>query len=258
MLYSKINQRHIQKKCAREMLPYKDSCAGRCFIVGSGPSLTVDDLELIQNEVSFSSNRIYGIFPRTSWRPTYYACQDDGVILELKDKFYEISDQVGTMFLSGNQMRVYEKKLKKKKNVKFMYIKNTPEGAKTFDIDVTDGIHNGINISYTLIELAIYMGFRELYLIGIDHNYITKTDKDGATVLEGNSRENYFEGIAPLKLESKVAMKQDSSWEDARTQCFINAKRYADAHGIKIVNATRGGKLEVFPREALESIMARQ
>lgn len=256
MFISKINQHRIQKKCARDMQPYKDTCSGRCFVVGSGPSLTVDDLELIKDEVSFSSNRIYGIFPKTSWRPTYYACQDDGVILELRDKFYDISDQVGTMFLSGNQMRKYKRRLKKKNNVRFMYIDSTEEGKKQFDIDVTDGIHNGINVSYTLIELAIYMGFTEIYLIGVDHNYKT-IEKNGVKVLEGNSNSNYFEGIAPLKLESVVDTDRDGSWEDARTQCFINAKKYADANGIRIVNSTRGGKLEVFPRESLETVLAK-
>jgi len=29
---------------------------------------------------------------------------------------------------------------------------------------------------------------------------------------------------------------------------FEKAKEYADGHGIKIYNATRGGKLEVFER----------
>lgn len=256
MLWAKINQYLIQKKCARDMLPFKNTRSGRCFVVGSGPSLTVEDLEAIRHEVSFSSNRIYGIFPKTLWRPTYYACQDDGVILELRDRFYEISEQVRTMFLSGNQMRKYEDRLKKKENVRFMYIKNTAEGSRSFDIDVPDGIHNAINISYTLIELAVYMGFQEIYLIGIDHNYSTSINQNGEQVLDGNSRDNYFDGIAPLKLESKINLSKDNSWEDARTQCFVNAKRYADDHGIKIVNATRGGKLEVFPRDTLEHILA--
>ena len=255
MFISRINQYIIQKKCAKDMIGYKNTQSGRCFVVGSGPSLTIDDLEMIKNEISFSSNRIYSLFSKTEWRPTFYACQDDGVILELKDKFYDISNQVGTMFLSGNQMRIYDDKLKKKNNVKFMYIKNTPEGVRQFDIDVTDGIHNAINIAYTMIELSIYMGFKEIYLIGIDHNYKTKTNQDGEVVLDGNSRDNYFDGIAPLSLESKVGLKNGSSWEDARTQCFINAKKYADSNNIKIFNATRGGKLEVFPRVTLETVI---
>ncbi len=33
-------------------------------------------------------------------------------------------------------------------------------------------------------------------------------------------------------------------------------KKYADRHGIKIYNATRGGNLEVFPRVQLEDVLA--
>lgn len=254
-LVSKINQYFIKKKCAKEMASYRNTKSGRCFIVGTGPSLTIKDLESIRGETTFASNRIFGLFSKTAWRPTYYAVQDDGVILELKDQFYDISNQVGTMFLAGNEMRKYKSKLKRKKNVKFMYIKNTPTGTRQFDIDVTDGIHNAINVSYTLVELAIFMGFTEIYLIGIDHNYKTIINENGEEVLDGNSKDNYFDGITPLKFEAKVNIGQNSRWEDARTQCFINAKKYADQNGIKIINATRGGKLEVFPRQSLESIL---
>ena len=41
---------------------------------------------------------------------------------------------------------------------------------------------------------------------------------------------------------------------DQSTLTFLAAKRYADAHGIKIYNATRGGKLEVFPRVEFDSL----
>lgn len=35
---------------------------------------------------------------------------------------------------------------------------------------------------------------------------------------------------------------------DFATMTFEKAREYADGHGIKIYNATRGGKLEVFER----------
>ena len=36
---------------------------------------------------------------------------------------------------------------------------------------------------------------------------------------------------------------------------YLAAKRYAEQHGIKIYNATRGGELEVFERVKLEQIV---
>lgn len=250
-----LHQKMIQAKCARDMLPYKNTKSGRCFIIGNGPSLKIADLEVLRDETTFASNRIYGLFDRTSWRPTYYASQDDGVIQEIKDKLLDVSRQVRHMFLNGNVMRIYPAQLRKQKNVSFMYIRPTAEGKKGMDIDVPDGIHNGINISYTMIELAIYMGFTEIYLLGIDHHYVTKKNNHGETVLDGNSPNNYFAGIAPLKYEAKVKEKDLTHLMDESTSAYQNAKAYADAHGIKIYNATRGGYLEVFERVNLDDVV---
>ena len=54
----------------------------RCFIVGNGPSLKVEDLEKIQNEICFGTHRIYQIFDKTYWRPMYYCAQDYKLIQE--------------------------------------------------------------------------------------------------------------------------------------------------------------------------------
>ncbi|HJD45240.1 MAG TPA: hypothetical protein H9909_00215, partial [Candidatus Mediterraneibacter norfolkensis] len=48
----------------------------RCFVIGNGPSLTAEDLELLKGEITFAANRIYMLFDRTDWRPTYYFCAD--------------------------------------------------------------------------------------------------------------------------------------------------------------------------------------
>lgn len=250
-----LHQKLVRERCRRDMLPLANCASGRCFVIGSGPSLRAEDLDMLVDEVTFASNRIYGIFGRTEWRPTYYASQDDGVLLEICDALPGVSCEVGTMILSGNVMRRYPRRLKKRKNVKFMYIETTPEGKRRFDADVPSGIHNGINISYTLIELAVFIGYREIYLLGIDHSYVTKKNEVGQTVLDGNSRSNYFEGIAPLKYEAKVSTDDMEHVMDASTAAYHNAKEYADSHGIRIMNATRGGCLEVFERVDFDSIV---
>lgn len=44
----------------------------RCFIVATGPSLTLSDLEVLKNEYTFGMNSIVKLFDKTDWRPTYY------------------------------------------------------------------------------------------------------------------------------------------------------------------------------------------
>lgn len=48
----------------------------RCFVLGNGPSLTVSDLELLKDEVTFAANKIYLCFGETNWRPTFYSVED--------------------------------------------------------------------------------------------------------------------------------------------------------------------------------------
>ena len=74
-----------------EIKSYKNIHKGqRCFIIGTGPSLTADDLNKLKNEVTFGSNRIFEIFSQTDWRPTYYMNQDYKLICKYVDEIKEI------------------------------------------------------------------------------------------------------------------------------------------------------------------------
>ena len=49
----------------RKLVALKKCCPGqRCFIVGNGPSLTIEDLEKIKNEFCFAANRIYTLYDK--------------------------------------------------------------------------------------------------------------------------------------------------------------------------------------------------
>ena len=67
----------IYRKSSYEKLKsLKDQHKGeRCFIVATGPSLRIEDLNLLRNEFTFSMNSIFLLFDETDWRPTYYGIQ---------------------------------------------------------------------------------------------------------------------------------------------------------------------------------------
>ena len=68
----------------KSLAEFKNKYAGkRCFIIGNGPSLTPSDLDLIKGEYSFAANRIYYIFEKTEWRPTFYCNQDLNVLKDM-------------------------------------------------------------------------------------------------------------------------------------------------------------------------------
>ena len=89
-LYS-IKQYFQNKAVCDELKKYKNIHQGqRCFIIGTGPSLTTDDLELLKDEITFGSNRIFEIYSRTDWRPTYYMNQDFQLIEKYADEIEKL------------------------------------------------------------------------------------------------------------------------------------------------------------------------
>ena len=71
---------------SREIRAYKNIHQGeRCFIIGNGPSLTMEDLSCLTGEHCFAANRICNAFSKTDWRPEYYMCVDSSVFKDMKD-----------------------------------------------------------------------------------------------------------------------------------------------------------------------------
>ncbi len=229
---------------AKELIKYKNKHKGqRCFIVGNGPSLTVEDLEKIKGEVSFAANRIYNIYDKTDWRPTYYSIQDYVVICK---SFNEIDKLIKTKKFVGIIPTMYHKKMK---NIVFYKLIDEPfyPEPPNFSEDVSNGIYDGWTITYTNIQMAVYMGFSEIYLMGVDHSYSVVKDSDGNLIY--NNVKDHFNA------DDK---SHDIPQTFKTTVSYISAKEYAKKNGIKIYNATRGGKLEVFERIDFDSLFRKE
>lgn len=225
----------------------KDTKKGkRCFILGNGPSLTVEDLNKLKAEDTFAFNRIYFMFDKTDWRPTYYMCVDVGVLGMNLPEIEKLS--LPTIILSD----IARCKVKEQKdNIHYIYdFSRFKLNRFEFDPpyvseDVSDHCCFCFTVTYDAIQLAIYMGYCEIYLLGIDHNYSVKADRKGR-ITRDESVKDYFEGLEKTAI---TAMNYE-----ATTTAFETARKYADEHYIVIKNATRGGKLEAFERVDFDSL----
>lgn len=231
-------------KYRRELKKLKNKHYGeRCFIIGNGPSLTIEDLELLDNEITFAANKIYRIFSKTKWRPTYYCAQDFILINQIKEEIKKIKCK--EKFIAINTKWLYKIKFN---DCKYFYLNiEEYERLPKFSRDVTKEIFEGYTVTYAMIQLANYLGFKEIYLIGVDHNYSKVIDSKG-NITCNNDVKDYFMG--------------DSNWEvfnlpnlDKSTSAYVKSKKFARENGINIFNATRGGKLEVFKRVDLNEII---
>jgi hypothetical protein len=120
----------------------------------------------------------------------------------------------------------------------FSYTENR---LPAFSDDITCGMYQCGTVTYDALQLAVYLGFRKIYLLGVDFDfsadYKAKSNHFTDNYYSEKSRTAYFERELQMK-------------------AYLAAKEYAEAHGIKIYNATRGGKLEVFERVDFDSLFA--
>lgn len=228
----------------------------RCFIIGNGPSLTSEDLEMIKGEYSFASNRIYNIFTRTNWRPTFYFCADLDVLtaeinnikkLDIKYKFIRKSFKRWKVKASDNICQFIE--------YGTYYINRSHFEKIDISTDCSKYISTSTTVTCNMIEFAIYLGFKEMYLLGIDASFPIAIYRDGTVVID-ESIKSHFDGADGIISEEKVIKSyKNFTYPEATNQCYQVYKDYAESNNILLVNCTRGGKLEVYERKRLEDVL---
>ena len=105
-----------------------------------------------------------------------------------------------------------------------------------------------------MLHLAAYMGFSEIYLLGIDFTFSEVKNEHGEVQTIQKDHALIERKDADKSQKSRNMIGAISSQKQFQLRGYKAAKKYADAHGIKIYNATRGGKLEVFPRVDFDSL----
>lgn len=218
----------------------------RCFVLGNGPSLTTSDMELLRNEVTFAANKIYLAFDQTSWRPTYYSVED---LLVAKNCREEILAVDVTTKIFAHHMLPYFGRQPNHIYARWLPPMDNKSPFREFSTDLTKGICWGSTITYSMIQMAVFMGFREIYILGLDHSYIEPdTKENGALVHSGEV--NHFHPEYRKKGERwhyPVLDRLEHSYAYAKTAC--------DKLGVSIYNASRFSKLEIFPKVSLDDVM---
>lgn len=219
---------------------FRDRFKGeRCFIIGTGPSLNSTDLKALSGELTFAvKSYIFSGFERFDLAPTFFCWSDRGTLIKSLPFLpplipegmvcffpFAVRDQVNRALGWGRRNIFF---------IRDIYEWNVHLGL--FSADPTDLLHcSGSVIIDYCIPLAIYMGFKQIYLVGCDHS----TAPNGVRHFDGR--------IEPMSGVS-------TPW-DVVTQAYQVVASYAAAHGIEIFNATSGGELEVFPRVNLADIV---
>ena len=203
----------------------------RCFIIANGPSLKNTDLSLLKNEITIGMNRIYLL---EDLKPTYIAVAD--IDVQLKQFVQEYDDLEIPKFFPWEVRKLFTFK----KNL--MYYKT--KFSQKFCADFENLVGSGKSVTYICIELAFYMGFSEVILIGKDHSYSVDQKGVPGTRIKSNGKEsNHF-----ISGYYKEGMKWTIPNFAEEEYTYYLAREAYEKNNRKISDATIGGKLEIFEK----------
>jgi hypothetical protein len=227
-----------RKQSIRELDALRDRYKGqRCFIIGNGPSLRQTDMSKLRNEITFGMNRFYLAFPELGFSTTYFVLVNDLVIEQSQDEVLALDMP---KFLCWRSRRFFERGFDPAShNLIFLYASGT---GPIFQKDAARRLWEGATVTYITLQLAFHMGFSQVILVGVDHNYVTKGKPHTPITSEGDDpnhfHPNYFGKGFTWNLPDL----------DTSEIAYRMARQAYEADGRQVLDATVGGKLTVFPK----------
>ncbi len=237
----------------------------RCFILACGPSIKKQDLTPLKNEVCISVSNFFVHKDYDFIRPKYHCLPDviKGHPREHNEEyvirwFREIESKIDDTFLFlsfGDKKLIETHRLFQDKEVHYLNFGGDWNEMSSHTVDLSRSyLPFPQSVSVLALMMALYMGFKEIYLLGCDHNWISHV---------GTSSHFYEESENILATRPGYSEWVGTDYE-LLFRCYWNLwnqykilNRYGQKRGIGIYNATGGGILDVFPKVSYETLFER-
>lgn len=211
----------------------------RCFILGNGPSLNETDLGLLQDEVTFGMNRIYLLFPQMGYETSYYVSVNTLVVEQCADEIRQLEmprfiSWRGRKWLAGDP--------------DVIFLDTDYTDPATFSQDASGRLFEGSTVTYVALQLAYHMGFHEVVLVGVDHSFQRKGRPNVTVVSEGGDPDHFDSDYFGEGFRWQLPDLQASE------EAYRMAREAFERAGRRVVDATIGGKLEIFPKVDFDSL----
>lgn len=236
----------------------------KCFIIASGPSLASQDLTPLTREVCMSVSFSFLHPAMKLIKPKYHvlAPNHKPFSFELPEKYLtklnEITDYDMDVFYGTDGYPFSAYRFLQASGFRSRHCIHLVDysGSPSLDDhnahnaalwDVTKRPFRMRTVIYGALQLALYMGFSRIYLLGVDHDYLKDMGRAANHFYEekqGNPADaNHLAEFTSERWFHEYYVR----WRDYR---LIHA--HAKAQSVEIYNATAGGMLDVFPRIDLE------
>lgn len=254
--------RHAQGPATRRQLRANRVLHGRHtgqrgFILCSGPSITTQDLKPLRGRHCIGVANFFVHPDYATINPRYHCIAPlhspftdaDGI------RWFQEMEAPLTgreLFLSrGEQALVESSGLLGKSTIHYLTFGTAWPEAAPRDLPLDDLLPSPQSVSIMALLVALDLGFSEICLVGADHTSVDfQNGQYSYSHFYTGQRGNALgELAAPRDLEPEFASYL-ALWRQYKI-----IRSIADQRGIRILNATRGGMLDLFPRVELDSLL---
>jgi hypothetical protein len=231
------------KKTTKKNISFKNIHAGkRCFLLGTGPSLRDLNYDYLQDEITFGVNFLYKGDIINHIKPQYYCLYDQIFHTTHLESTKELINSLPdtTFFLRTKAHDIINTQDIDTNNIYYQHC-NLYQYSDYISVDMVENMTAPFNVVLGCIQTAIYMGFKEIYLLGCD-----------------------FSSFTSLKVEhfydyGKGTNRPRSLGEELKEYSMVSyhhyaLEKYARENNVRIYNITPNSLLDAYERKSFEDI----
>ncbi len=228
-----LKKQNLNKENKNKILSLKNKYKGeRCFIVGTSPSINSLDLTKLSNEHTFTVNRGYLLKEQGLIHSDFHILVDKRAFLDTASNPH-LLEGFSSMFFCycANKSDI---------NIDTCYIDllNPKLSSKFFEEDMLKPLIDPYSVIFSAIQIAYYLGFKDIYLIGVDLDF--NKNKGHAYKETKGEKERQITISTP---EASIVL----DYLDKYT-------KYLNERNVNIYNASPVGIVECMPRVKYEEL----
>lgn len=236
-------------KLVRDNRRFKNIHKGeRCFIIGLGPSLVSTDLNLLNDEVIFAVNKYCWSAWAKKIKPKYYVLMDTAFFSWQKNITSEIFKTFpeSQYFINIKAKKAFQNTKGLPRFINYIYAKKI-QYSSYVQCDPSKNMTASMNVINTTIQIAMYMGFSSIYLLGCDFNQFC----------EPNIKLHCWptrDDDVSLKLSLKDTLERHS----VMMEHHYALEREARKRKIEIINLTPNSLIDAYEKGEYKNIVSKQ
>lgn len=184
----------------------------RAFIIGNGPSILEEDLSFLRDELTIGMNASTLLESRFGFISSYYTLSDSRFLSHPAKRSW------GTTDLAQSTVRVLRADLREFDDqalaTRTCFV--NPLGRDGFSANLAAGFYFGCTTAMLAIQLAVYLGSSDIFLLGVDLRYPTE-------------RPRFYAEASPDVEDAFTSVQMEN---------IINAKTWCSRRGIGLHNCS--------------------